>query len=128
MPKNTSVGFFIAAFSTLLGFAMIWHMVIPAIIGGVGVFVTMIARTFNLNNVDYYVKKDEVEKIEKAHQKNKSEYLKNINKIRKNSRSKSIGKNSDSDSDSDSDLDNNSGNNSNSNSNSIGDINLGSNV
>ena len=126
MPKNTSVGFFIAAFSTLLGFAMIWHMVIPAIIGGVGVFVTMIARTFNLNNVDYYVKKDEVEKIEKAHQKNKSEYLKNINKIRKNSRSKSIGKNSDSDSDSD--LDNNSGNNSNSNSNSIGDINLGSNV
>ena len=75
MPKDTPMGFIIAIFAGILGFAMIWHMVIPAIIGGVGFIASMIIRTFNLD-VDYYVKKSEVENIETKHQKRKTEFLK----------------------------------------------------
>ena len=44
MPKDTPMGFIIAIFAGILGFAMIWHMVIPAIIGGVGFILFSRAR------------------------------------------------------------------------------------
>jgi cytochrome o ubiquinol oxidase subunit I len=68
MPKNTSAGFFIAVFSGILGFAMIWQMWLPAIFGLVGVIFTVILRTFN-NDTDYYIKADTVKQIELAHYK-----------------------------------------------------------
>lgn len=70
MPKNTSVGFILALFSGLLGFAMIWHMWIPAIVGFVGIIGTLVVRSFNMD-VDYYVKADDVRRIELAHYKGK---------------------------------------------------------
>ncbi len=68
MPKNTPAGFIIAMFAGLFGFAVIWHMLIPAIVGLVGIIATVIVRTFN-TDVDYYVKAEEVKEIEMAHMK-----------------------------------------------------------
>ena len=66
MPKNTSAGFIIALFSGVAGFALVWHMLIPGIIGLLGVISTAIARTFS-NNVDYYIDAETVKKTELAH-------------------------------------------------------------
>ena len=66
MPKNTSAGFIIAIFSGIAGFALIWHMLIPGIIGLLGVISTAIARTFS-NDVDYYIDAETVKRTELAH-------------------------------------------------------------
>ena len=66
MPKNTPVGFIIAIFSGIMGFALVWHMFIPGIIGLLGVISTAIARTFS-NDVDYYIDAETVKKTELAH-------------------------------------------------------------
>lgn len=63
MPRSTSAGFFIAVFAGFIGFGMIWHIIWLAIAGIIGVFATVILRTFN-SDTDYYVKASEVEKIE----------------------------------------------------------------
>ena len=68
MPKNTSAGFIIAIFSGIFGFAMVWHMWLPAIVGLVGAVVTVIVRTLS-TDIDFYVKADEVRKTEIAHYK-----------------------------------------------------------
>lgn len=66
MPKNTSAGFIIALFSGITGFALVWHMLIPAIIGLLGVISMVIVRTFS-NDVDYYIDAETVQKTELAH-------------------------------------------------------------
>ena len=66
MPKNTPVGFIIAIFSGIMGFALVWHMLIPGIIGLLGIISTAIARTFS-NDVDYYIDAETVKKTELAH-------------------------------------------------------------
>lgn len=63
MPKNTGIGFIIAMFSGLFGFAMTWHITWLTLFGLAGVIFTTIIRTFN-TDTDYYVKAAEVEKIE----------------------------------------------------------------
>lgn len=68
MPKNTSAGFFVAVFSGVFGFSVIWYMWIPAIIGLIGVVVTVIARTFN-ENTHYYIKAETVQQTELRHYK-----------------------------------------------------------
>lgn len=68
MPKNTSVGVIIALFSGIFGFAMVWHMMIPAIVGLLGVIGAMLYRAFD-NHVDYYIKADTVKQTELAHYK-----------------------------------------------------------
>jgi cytochrome o ubiquinol oxidase subunit I len=66
MPKNTAAGFIIALFSGLAGFALVWHMLIPGIIGLLGVISTVIARTFS-NDLDYYIDAETVKQTELAH-------------------------------------------------------------
>ncbi|MFQ2196864.1 cytochrome o ubiquinol oxidase subunit I [Aeromonas hydrophila] len=73
MPKNSGAGVIIAAFSTLFGFAMIWHIWWMAIAGFVGMIATWIIHSFN-DDVDYYVQVDEIERIERQH-------FENINKV-----------------------------------------------
>ncbi|MFT6835407.1 MAG: cytochrome o ubiquinol oxidase subunit 1 [Francisellaceae bacterium] len=63
MPKNSSIGFLIAAFSLVFGFAMIWHIGWLIAVGIIGMFACVVARSFNYDN-DYYVKAEEVERIE----------------------------------------------------------------
>ena len=50
MPKNTSAGFIIAIFSGIFGFAMVWHMWLPAIVGLVGAVVTVIFQMFMVSS------------------------------------------------------------------------------
>lgn len=66
MPKNTSAGFIIAIFAGIAGFSLVWHMLIPGIIGFLGVISTVIARTFS-NDVDYYIDAETVKQTELAH-------------------------------------------------------------
>ncbi|WP_343627520.1 cytochrome o ubiquinol oxidase subunit I [Roseateles sp.] len=68
MPKNTAAGVILAGLSTLVGFALIWHMWLVA---GVAFAVTVIAaivHTFNYKR-DYYIKSDEVTRTEDARTK-----------------------------------------------------------
>ena len=64
MPKNTSMGFIIAIFAFIFGFAMIWDMLFIALLFGGLALLFVIIRTFNFN-IDYYVKAAEVKKIDK---------------------------------------------------------------
>ncbi|WP_035439638.1 cbb3-type cytochrome c oxidase subunit I, partial [Asaia sp. SF2.1] len=61
MPKNTAAGFFVGAFSFVLGFAAIWYIWWLAALALIGVFATVILRSFN-NDVDYYVPVSEIER------------------------------------------------------------------
>ena len=63
MPRNTAAGFWIGAFSIVLGFALTWHIWWLALVGLVGMIGSFIARTFD-NDIDYYVPAAEVERIE----------------------------------------------------------------
>jgi len=66
MPKNTPAGFIIAMFAGIFGFAIVWHMWIPGVVGFIGMVATMIARTFS-TDTDYYVSEETVRKTELAH-------------------------------------------------------------
>ena len=63
MPKNTGIGFIVAMFSGVLGFAIIWHITWLIIASFAGVVATMIARTFNMDT-DYYLQAAEIEKAD----------------------------------------------------------------
>ncbi len=63
MPKNTAAGIVIAGISTVLGFALIWHMWLVAGLSFVGLIGAIIAHTFNYKR-DYYIPVEEVSKIE----------------------------------------------------------------
>nr|WP_199066665.1 cytochrome o ubiquinol oxidase subunit I [Chromobacterium sp. ASV5] len=65
MPKNTAHGVYIGGFSTLLGFAMIWHIWWLALLSLVGIFACMLARAYD-GDKDYYVQPEEVAAIERA--------------------------------------------------------------
>lgn len=65
MPKNTPAGFIIAVFAGVLGFAIIWHMLIPGIIGFLGMIFTMIGKTF-FTDTDYYIDAATVKQTELA--------------------------------------------------------------
>lgn len=61
MPKNTAAGFFIGASSFVLGFAAIWYIWWLAALGLVGIFATVIVRSY-ITDVDYYVPVSEIER------------------------------------------------------------------
>jgi cytochrome o ubiquinol oxidase subunit 1 len=63
MPRNTAAGVVIGAFTLAFGFAMIWEIWWLAIVGLIGVIVTLIARTSN-DDIHYFVPADEVRRIE----------------------------------------------------------------
>lgn len=68
MPSNTPVGVYIGIFSFLLGFGVIWYMWWLAIVSVIGILASAIYRLYERNR-DYYVRAEEVEKIEKRGQK-----------------------------------------------------------
>ncbi len=63
MPKNTGAGVFIGLFNLALGFALIWHIWWLAILGLLGIVVTLILRTSS-DNIHYYVPAEDVARIE----------------------------------------------------------------
>lgn len=68
LPKNTSVGFIAAIFAGIFGFAMIWHMVIPALVGFVGAIMSVITKTF-FDETEYVLPASVVKATELAHWK-----------------------------------------------------------
>jgi cytochrome o ubiquinol oxidase subunit 1 len=65
MPRNTAAGLTIALFSTLMSFALVWHMWFIAGVGLVGAIVAFILRSYD-RDTDYYVPAAEVARIENA--------------------------------------------------------------
>jgi cytochrome o ubiquinol oxidase subunit 1 len=65
MPKNTWAGIVLAGLSTVLGFALIWHMWLLAGVSFVALIAVVIAHTFNYQR-DYYIEPDEVVRVETA--------------------------------------------------------------
>lgn len=65
MPRNTATGFIIAIFAGLFGFGLTWHMFWMVGLGAVGIFATVIRRTFD-KNTDYYITSEEVMATERA--------------------------------------------------------------
>lgn len=63
MPRNTAAGFWIGAFSIVLGFGLTWHIWWMAMIGLLGMIGSFLARTFD-NDIDYWVPAAEVARIE----------------------------------------------------------------
>lgn len=63
MPKDTSIGFFVGVFSFFAGFALIFHIFWLANISCLAIVVCLIIRVFQ-KHTEYYVKAEEVEKIE----------------------------------------------------------------
>lgn len=66
MPRNTPAGFILSVFAGIMGFALVWHMWIPAIVGFLGIVFTVIARTFS-TDIDYYIDAETVKRTELAH-------------------------------------------------------------
>lgn len=66
MPRNTGAGFIIAMLSGVLGFALVWHMLIPIILSFVGILATVIIKSFS-TDTDYYIDAETVRKTELAY-------------------------------------------------------------
>ncbi len=79
MPNNTSVAVFIATFSLVFSFAMVWHIWWMAVFGLLGIIVTWIAKSFD-EDTGYYVKSDDIKRIESQyHEQMKKAGLKYVN-------------------------------------------------
>ncbi|AJG21885.1 cytochrome o ubiquinol oxidase subunit I [Cupriavidus basilensis] len=63
MPKNTSAGIILAGLSTVLGFALIWHMWLLVIVSFAAILIVAIGHTFNYKR-DYYIPADDVVRTE----------------------------------------------------------------
>lgn len=65
LPKNTPLGFIIAGFCFLLGFAVIWHIWWLAVLGLLGAIATFIIRSVD-DDTEYAITASEVAKMEAA--------------------------------------------------------------
>ncbi len=65
MPKNTAMGIYIAGFSFIFGFGMIWNIIWLIVIGLIGMITCIIIR-LSQDDVEYYVSKEEIAQIENA--------------------------------------------------------------
>jgi len=63
MPKNTGAGFIISACAFVVGFALIWHMWLIAVIGFVALLAATIVHTFNYKR-DYFIPAEQVVRTE----------------------------------------------------------------
>lgn len=63
LPKNTPAGLFIAAFALIVGFAAVWHITWLAVLGLIGLMVTLIMRTTN-DDTEYTIPAATVKKME----------------------------------------------------------------
>lgn len=65
LPKNTGMGIYIAGFSFLFGFGMVWHMWWLAALGIMGIIICMIVQTCK-KKTEYVITASEVKKMEAA--------------------------------------------------------------
>ncbi len=65
MPRYTGTGVIISGLATICGFALVWYIWWLAALSFLAIIAAAIAHTFNYDR-DYYVPVDEVERVEKA--------------------------------------------------------------
>ncbi len=65
MPRNTAAGFVIAMIATAWGFALVWHMWLPAVLLFAALVAAAIVHTFN-HDRDFHIPADEVARTEQA--------------------------------------------------------------
>jgi cytochrome o ubiquinol oxidase subunit I len=65
MPKNTGAGFVIAMLATAWGFALIWHMWLPAALCFAAMVIGAIVHTFNYDR-DFHIPAEDVTRSEAA--------------------------------------------------------------
>lgn len=70
MPKNTCTGIFIAFFSLVYGFSMIWYIWWLALVSFIGIIIVWIVHTFN-DDIEYYVPSNKIKEIEYEYNKTK---------------------------------------------------------
>ncbi len=63
MPRNTPMGLFIAAFAFIFGFAMIWHIYWLAVLGILGVAITLVIRLSD-DDTEYKIPASEIKQME----------------------------------------------------------------
>jgi len=69
MPKNTATGIYISAFAFAACFAFVWHVTWLAVVGIIGIIVTVIVRTFN-EDIEYTIPAAQIKKFEANRVKN----------------------------------------------------------
>ncbi|MDE2607710.1 MAG: cytochrome o ubiquinol oxidase subunit I [Burkholderiales bacterium] len=65
MPKNTAAGFVIAMLATAMGFALVWHMWLPAAAAFASMVISAIVHTFNYDR-DFHIPAEAVTRSEDA--------------------------------------------------------------
>ena len=66
LPKNTSAGIFIAMFTLVFGFSLVWHIWWLAFVGFLGAIVTLLLR-FNVTDTEYTIRASQIAKLEAQH-------------------------------------------------------------
>ncbi len=66
IPNNTPIGLFIAIFAFLGGFAIIWQITWLAMLGIIGIILSVIIRSFN-SNTEYILHAEKIFELEKKH-------------------------------------------------------------
>ena len=80
MPRNTVTGFVCAFFSTVIGFALIWHIWWMAIAGGVGAFATFVVFAWR-DHVEYLIPAAEVARIDRANRRARAQALARVEPV-----------------------------------------------
>jgi cytochrome o ubiquinol oxidase subunit I len=66
LPKNSALGFIIAFFAVVGGFALIWHIWWMASVGAIGIFLTVLAFAFR-NEEEIRISAQQIARFEQAH-------------------------------------------------------------
>ena len=66
LPKNSAIGFIIAFFAVVGGFALIWHIWWMASVGAIGIFLTVLAFAFR-NEEEIRISAQQIARFEQAH-------------------------------------------------------------
>lgn len=66
LPKNTSAGIFVAMFTLVFGFSLVWHIWWLAFVGFLGAIVTLLLR-FNVADTEYTIRASHIAKLEAQH-------------------------------------------------------------
>jgi cytochrome o ubiquinol oxidase subunit I len=64
MPRNTGTGPIVGAFSLMMGFALVWQIWWMALLGLLGIVLSIIVHSFNENRA-YYVPAEDIARIER---------------------------------------------------------------
>ncbi|MEA1648488.1 cytochrome o ubiquinol oxidase subunit I [Nitrospirillum sp. BR 11164] len=79
MPRNTATGFVSAFFSTLIGFAMIWHIWWMACLGLLGAYAVLVAFAWR-REVEFVIPATEVARIDRERRRIREQFLLTLGK------------------------------------------------